>query len=219
MNQVDSFTRIAVQSSVPAYTSTRTLADRTNATIDQPLKRGKTCPMLELEDALLQLFNVNQNLSIRSFCELNSYDDAMRHRLSRFLARPDMVRLKAIHQAWDGDTAEALHSEANQIIANHFRCVSHVAAVSGFICVLLRSPLPLFPLHLLADCNVHRALYYSPRRPCSHHKCHLNQQHHKFRTVVYYAKLFVLLHLITIVKKEWPVWNWHGKSQQIQQQQ
>ena len=67
MNQVDSFTCIAVQSSVPAYASTRALADRTNATIDQPSKRGKTCPMLELEDALLQLFNVDQTLSIRSF--------------------------------------------------------------------------------------------------------------------------------------------------------
>ena len=58
-------------------------------------------------------------------------------RISRFLDRPDMVQLKAIHQAWDGDTAEALHSEANQIIAIHFRCVSHVAAVSGFlVCIV-----------------------------------------------------------------------------------
>ena len=41
------------------------------------------------------------------------------------------------NQAWDGDTAEALHSEANQIIAIHFRCVSHVAAVSGFlVCIV-----------------------------------------------------------------------------------
>jgi hypothetical protein len=72
--------------------------------------------MLELEDVLLQLFKVDQNLSIRSFCELNSYDEAMRKRLSWFLDRPDMVQ----HQAWDGDAAEALHSEATKLLLTTF---------------------------------------------------------------------------------------------------